>query len=191
MYQRTSRGRRKQVATGCNVARNLAAAGLGACALLAGGASAASAETVSAVYNTCVGQQKFTDVSIDYHCQIRKVTNAVIYKVIGSSSGSGSFANADAEVTADAPLGLYVKVVSRPGQPVNMQWTAQCSAGYSSQLVSGSYVSRNANRHPLHMPIAHPDSCDFGALASLSRGGHVTVQLIAKVRGRQISDVKE
>lgn len=101
-------------------------------------------------------------------------------RTVASATGSGSYANADASGTAYLPTALWVKITTTPRQLADVQWTVDCTSGGDGRLTSGSFESRTSKKRRLLIPVTDPDECSFGALASLSGRGKVTVKLIAR-----------
>jgi hypothetical protein len=55
-----------------------------------------------------------------------------------------------------------------------------CAKGFGAGSKSGSFRGRGSRKKKLRLPMKRPDSCSVGASAQLSRGGKITIKLIAK-----------
>jgi hypothetical protein len=102
---------------------------------------------------------------------------AVVYKRIGSKSGSGDFAIALASGTATKPKAVYVAVFATPTQPVSVNWSLVCSKGASAGSKSGDFTTSSSAKRKLRLSTSNPDSCTVSASGQLARGGKIVVRL--------------
>jgi hypothetical protein len=99
-------------------------------------------------------------------------------RVIGRKSASGDFAIALASGRASKPTAVYMRVLARPNQGVDANWTLVCSKGTGAGSKSGRFSARTPATRRLRMPMARPDSCIVSGGGQLRRSGRVTVVLL-------------
>jgi hypothetical protein len=75
-------------------------------------------------------------------------------RVIGRKSASGDFAVALASGRANKPTALYLRVLARPNQGVDANWTLVCSRGLGAGSKSGRFSARPPMTRRLRMPMA-------------------------------------
>jgi hypothetical protein len=99
-------------------------------------------------------------------------------RVIGRKSASGDFAIAFASGRAAKPTAVYMRVLARPNQTVNANWTLVCSKGLGAGSKSGRFSARTPATRRLRMPMSRPNSCIVSGGAQLRLSGRVTVVLL-------------
>jgi hypothetical protein len=99
-------------------------------------------------------------------------------RVIGGKSASGDFAIAFASGRAVKPTALYMRVLGRPNQGVNANWTMVCSKGTGAGSKSGRFSVTTPVTRRLRMPMTRPSDCVVSGGAQLRRSGRVTVLLL-------------
>jgi hypothetical protein len=101
-------------------------------------------------------------------------------RVIGRKSASGDFAIALAGGRAKKPTALYMRVLARPNQRVDANWTMVCGKGFGAGSKSGRFAYRTPVTRRLRMPMTRPDDCTVSGSAQLKRSGRVTVLLLTQ-----------
>lgn len=99
-------------------------------------------------------------------------------RVIARKSASGDSAIAIAGGQARKPTALYLRVLARPNQRVNANWTLVCSKGLGAGSKSGSFSSGTPVTRRLRMPMTRPSGCVVSGSGRLRRSGRVTVLLL-------------
>jgi hypothetical protein len=99
-------------------------------------------------------------------------------RVIARKSASGDFAVALASGRANKPTALYLRVLARPNQRVDANWTMVCSKGLGAGSKSGRFSAVTPETRRLRMPMTRPSSCIVSGGAQLRRSGRVTVLLL-------------
>lgn len=102
------------------------------------------------------------------------------WRVVGKGSASGDFAVAAANGTAKRPTAMAVRVLVTKRQTVNVFAVSACAKGFGVGSKSAQFKLRAPAMRVLKMPMAKADSCDVTASASITGGGRVTVQVLAR-----------
>jgi hypothetical protein len=99
-------------------------------------------------------------------------------RVVGSARASGDFATAIASATVNRPTRLSLRIIAKPRQRVDGNWTLVCSKGMGAGSKSGTVAGRSTLTRPMRFPMARPDSCTAAGSGSLSGSGRLTVQIL-------------
>jgi hypothetical protein len=71
-----------------------------------------------------------------------------------------------------------MRVLARPNQGVEAEWTMVCSMGFGAGSKSGRFAGGTPVTRRLRMPMRSPSECTVSGSAQLRRSGRVTVLLL-------------
>jgi hypothetical protein len=102
------------------------------------------------------------------------------WHVIGSQSVSGITSIAVANGDTRRPVRFAVRVRATPNQRTAGNVIASCSTGYEVRSMTLNYSGRTPLLKTVAPPMADADRCNVVASASVTRGGRVTLQVLAR-----------
>ena len=105
---------------------------------------------------------------------------ASAWRIIGQGKASGRFTVAAASGLAMRPTAIRMRVTASPRIRTVAGYSIQCRKGAKRRKGNGKTSGRTPITKAVVLPMAHPDSCEVVANATLAATTKMTVTILAR-----------